>query len=104
MVKHMSALVIALFAASAAAAPPKGAYKIVSANDGKTTTVIDDMFKKDGARGELVLTFDGNKISVGMWQVAKGTDDKTPGVIYLSACRGEATGTGKWTGDTLKLD
>src|SRR3954466_16347389 len=104
MGKHTWVIAILLSAATAAAAPPKGAYKIVKWIDGKTTTTPEAMFKKLEMRGEVVITLDGDKISAGTWTVTKDADSKKPDVIYVGACRGEATGPVKWTGDTFKLD
>jgi hypothetical protein len=104
MGKHTWVIAILLFAATAAAAPPKGAYKIVKWIDGKETRTPEDMFKKVDMHGEIVITFDGDRISAGTWTVSKDTDDKKPDVVYVAACRGQATGQGKWTGDTLRLD
>jgi len=99
-----SVLAIVLSSAVAAAAPPKGAYKIVKWIDGKEVSTPDDIFKKNHARGEVVVTFDDGQLSVGLWEISKETDDKKPGVTYIGTCRGEATGSVKWTGDTLTLD
>jgi len=97
-------LAIVLSSALAAAAPPRGAYKIVSWKDDGKTSTPEDMFKQVDMKGEIVITFDGDRISAGTWAVSKDTDDKKPDVLYIGACRGQATGPVKWTGDTFKLD
>jgi hypothetical protein len=104
MRKHTWVIAIVLSAATAAAAPPKGAYKIVKWIDGKTTRTPEDMFKKVDMHGEIVITFDGDSLSAGTWTVSKDTDDKKPDVVYVVACRGQATGPVKWAGDMIKLD
>jgi hypothetical protein len=104
MGKHMWALAILLSSAAAAAAPPKGAYKIVKWIDDKSTSTPEDLFKKVEMRGEIVITFDGDKVSAGTWGLMKDVDDRKRDVMYVTACRGEATGPVKWTGDTFNLD
>jgi hypothetical protein len=104
MGKHTWVLAIVLSSAAAAAAPPKGAYKIVKWIDGKKISTPEELFKKVEMEGEIVITFDGDKISAGTWTVSKDSDDSKPDVLYVAACRGQASGPAKWTGDTFTLD
>jgi len=104
MGKHTWVLAIVLSSAAAAAAPPKGAFKIVKWIDGKDTRTPEDMFKQLDMHGEIVITFDGDRLSAGTWSISKDTDSKKPDVLYVAACRGQATGPVKWSGDTFKLD
>jgi len=98
-------LAIVLSSAVAAAAPPKGAYRVVKWVDADgTITTPEDMLKKVDMRGEIVITFDGDRVSAGTWTVTKDTDDKKADVLYVGSCRGQATGPVKWSGDTFKLD
>jgi len=96
-------LAIVLSSGVAAAAPPKGAYKIVKWIDGKEIRTPDQAFKEADMRGEVVINFDGDRLSAGTWTIAKDIDSKRPEVMYINVCRGEAIGQVKWTGDTVTL-
>ena len=101
MIKLAAAIVAAL-SATAVAAPPKGAFKLVSMVEGKQMTVIADAYKKAGLRGEVVFEFDGTKLGVGVWVMSKG---KLRGAKYpiVTTCRASITLPVKWSGDAIKL-
>src|SRR3569833_1810122 len=54
-------------------------------------------------RGEVVINFDGDRLSAGTGTIAKDIDSKRPEVMYINVCRGEAIGQVKWTRDTVTL-
>jgi hypothetical protein len=92
-----------LVSLTATAAPPKGAYKILTMGDGKQTSVVADLFKKGDSRGEFVVEFDGDTVSIGMWQISKATEAKYPNQVLLSECRGQTSTSPKWSADGFTL-
>lgn len=102
MIKLVAATVVGL-TATVVAAPPKGAFKIVSVSDGKNKVVYDDVFKQGKARGEIVLEFDGKELSVGLWVMAKATDAQFPNQALISVCRAGAVVEPPWAGDSFTL-
>lgn len=72
-------------------------------SDAKTTVVIDDLFKKGKARGEIVIGFEGDTVTLGMWTISKATNPDFKNQTLLGVCRVKATATPKWSGDSFTL-
>ncbi len=89
-----------LVASTAAAAPPKGAFKLATVQEtGKKPIALADVYKQAGVVGEVIFELDDTKLTIGVLVMSKKAG-KRPTV---TSCRAGAAIPIKWKGETLEL-
>ncbi len=83
--------------------PVKGAFQLKTGSDGKNTVDFAALMERGGGTGEIVLGFDDEAMTVGVWVFRPKRDEKTPGKTLYNVCRGRMTLHPTWEGKTFTL-
>lgn len=89
-------------APTTAPAELKGAFALTTAKTKDQTVDLGAVARTSGA-GEVLIGFSEEGVTISAWQLTHNTSEKAPDHTVYALCRGRATFTPAWRGNTMTL-